>query len=94
MMVSSTWFLWLALYASTSRRLNWSVADRTHIVNLVPSSGFVGVVVPPDPPPQAVVKVKARADSAAATPRRRRLMPVGMAGRSVPRAMSSPLVVP
>jgi hypothetical protein len=43
--------LWLLLYASTSRWLNWSVADRTHIVNLVPSSGFVGVVVLPDPPP-------------------------------------------
>src|SRR6266545_1506382 len=40
MIVSATWFLWLWLYASTSRWLNWSVAARTHIVSWVPSSGL------------------------------------------------------
>src|SRR6185437_4090228 len=44
MMVSATWFLWDLLYASTSRWLNWSVAERTHMVSLVPSSGLLLVV--------------------------------------------------
>src|SRR5689334_21560296 len=74
MMVSATWFLWLALYASTSRWLNWSVADRTHIVSCVPSSGLAAVVVDVLPLPQAA-STRARASTAATPAARRRRTP-------------------
>src|SRR3954463_11848254 len=53
MMVSATWFLWLELYASTRRWLNWSVAERTHIVSWAPSSGLPLVLVLLSPLPHA-----------------------------------------
>src|SRR5450830_1341773 len=38
MTVRVTWFLWVLLYSPTSRVLNWSVAERTHMVSFVPLS--------------------------------------------------------
>lgn len=38
MTVNLTLFLWLVLYASTSRVLKLSVAERTHMVSVVPLS--------------------------------------------------------
>src|SRR5215470_6241223 len=90
MMVSLTWFLWLLLYASTNRWLNWSVAERTHIVSWVPSSGLLLLVPPPLSLPHAAA-VRARTVATAAAPMRpRRRLCIGAADRSVPVAMSAP----
>src|SRR5215475_4764667 len=89
MIVSVTWFLWLALYASTRRWLNWSVAERTHMVSWVPSSGLLLVDLLP-PLPQAATASVSAAATAATLRRPRRRTPAGAADRSVPGAISSP----
>src|SRR3954464_10954662 len=66
MMVSATWLEWLELYASTRRWLNWSVAERTHIVSWAPSSGLPLVLVLSSPLPQAAT-VSARVRAAPMT---------------------------
>src|SRR5689334_11407618 len=82
MMVSATWFLWDLLYASTSRWLNWSVAERTHMVSLVPSSGLLLVVELLLLPPPHAAMLNARTATAAALMGPR---------QSLPDAISSPL---
>src|SRR5215470_9512429 len=89
MIVNVTWFLWLALYASTNRLLNSSVAERTHMVSWVPSSGTVLVGL--DELLHATALNPTTSTAATEAMRRRRGVPVGPA--AVPGAMSSPLEV-
>ncbi len=71
--VSFTWFLWLALYASTSALACDSVPARVHIVIVVPSSAGPSPSASAPPLSQAAVAVIATAATAATSNLRRRV---------------------